>query len=582
MEDITHLYKQAPAEAEDITHMYAQSSPELPPVEGPPSSLEALGRGLEQGATFGFGDEINGALSTLLDSLRGKNSDLSVGEDYRKQRDESRANMKAAEEAHPNISMGANLAGGLLPAVATLGASVPEQAAVGLGSRVLSGMGTGLKFGALAGLGNSNADLTQGEVEQAAKDVGVGAGVGTGLGGVLGAASNPLSKLLSAIKGGAKNIGTIGPVANAGKVISQGLKGNVLIGENGAQKVGQNVIDRYGTSTLDNPENINNIVDTALGESKSAQQKALSNATEVNLGDFFTPSKSAIEAYGQTLEGSSPGTAADLAKVQQILDHYSQNGNLLSGKNAWSLKQALGKLGSGAEDGGLTDPNARMFVNRLLSPLTRDANLAEEGFGLLPGSDLMSTLLPQVPGLAEHNAKISSLLDAQKLIPSINEGMQQDAKGLGGTNAKDALANFYKNLPEDVSSGMQKADQELGQQVAAHKAIHAPTLSKGLIETTARGTIYGGLNAVAGATRALYDLTPEAIQNLASGVVKLGTKGSEQLGNILKQSADRDRIGRNALFFAIQQNPQYREILRQVLPNQEETPNATYSPNQLP
>src|SRR5580692_1031750 len=76
-----------------------------PPKEEP-GALEALGRGAVQGATFGFGDEIAGAVQSIFGSKT-----------YQQARDEARANNAAAQAAHPNFYGAGELGGGLATSV---------------------------------------------------------------------------------------------------------------------------------------------------------------------------------------------------------------------------------------------------------------------------------------------------------------------------------------------------------------------------------------------------------------------------------------------------------------------------------
>lgn len=136
--------------------------------------LESFGRSALQGLTGGFADEIAGGIEHLA-----------TGKPYSQARDESRINFKTAEEANPVTSTLGNLAGG----VASF--AVPGLGAVGKG---LSGaIQTGAKLGGIYGLGNSEADLTKGQVGDAATDALKGAGVGAVLGGASDIAGKGLS-----------------------------------------------------------------------------------------------------------------------------------------------------------------------------------------------------------------------------------------------------------------------------------------------------------------------------------------------------------------------------------------------------
>lgn len=130
------------------------------------SMLESGARGLLQGVSLGFSDEIIGALESAL-----------TNKTYKQARDESRANNERAERDNPGTYMTGEIGGG----VAT--AFVPG---VGLAGNTLKGA---VGLGAAAGLGNSKSDLTKGEVGGALLDTATGAtlgaaghGIGKGVG----------------------------------------------------------------------------------------------------------------------------------------------------------------------------------------------------------------------------------------------------------------------------------------------------------------------------------------------------------------------------------------------------------------
>lgn len=148
-----------------------------------PSGTEAVARGALQGATIGFADELAGATAIMPDvdplgspipSADEPAPSLSGAmEEYRRVRDESRAANEAAEEAHPKKFLAGQIAGGVATAPILPGGAVKG---------VLKAGGAGLGYGAVSGLGGSDADLTKGEFAKAAVDTGVGAGVGLGAG----------------------------------------------------------------------------------------------------------------------------------------------------------------------------------------------------------------------------------------------------------------------------------------------------------------------------------------------------------------------------------------------------------------
>jgi hypothetical protein len=136
-----------------------------PAADEEPGTLEAVGRGGLSGLTFGLDDEIGGVLKSAFGDKT-----------YREARDELRAKKKAAQSAHPwAYGLSEILGGAVTPGLGGAGAAKT------LGSVVKAGAATG----AVSALGNSEADLTQGDFAGAIKDTAVGAAVGGAVSGGL-------------------------------------------------------------------------------------------------------------------------------------------------------------------------------------------------------------------------------------------------------------------------------------------------------------------------------------------------------------------------------------------------------------
>ena len=138
--------------------------------------LESFLRGAAQGATLGFGDELTGAVEGAYHAATGPES---LGDAYRRSRDESRANNSVAEDANPKTYLGGQLGGGLAGAALTGGASE---------AGLIARLGQGALAGAASGAGASDADLTQGDVGGVARDAAIGGALGLGGTAALGAA----------------------------------------------------------------------------------------------------------------------------------------------------------------------------------------------------------------------------------------------------------------------------------------------------------------------------------------------------------------------------------------------------------
>lgn len=150
---------------------------------GGPGMGESLARGAAQGATLGFGDEIQGAIQAagqkvLPEALGGGGATKKGFLDlYREARDSARKDDSEAQSANPKTFVGGNLAGGLATLPLAPGGGMAVKGGT-MGARLLAAAKAGGELGAASGFGASGADLTQGDVVGAAKDAVVGGGAG--------------------------------------------------------------------------------------------------------------------------------------------------------------------------------------------------------------------------------------------------------------------------------------------------------------------------------------------------------------------------------------------------------------------
>ena len=138
-------------------------------------------RGAAQGVTMGLADEALGAIGVpvqkAMDAFTGNklNENATLKELYQRLRDDERLKDKTAKEANPKTYMGGEFAGGMASTVipGTQGNTAAKLAALG----------------GIQGLGNSTADLTEGDVTGAAIDTGIGGTLGVAAGKGLPAAA---------------------------------------------------------------------------------------------------------------------------------------------------------------------------------------------------------------------------------------------------------------------------------------------------------------------------------------------------------------------------------------------------------
>lgn len=243
------------------------------PREGP-GAIESALRGVKQGATLGFGDEITGALESAF-----------TDKTYRQSRDEARANDRAAEEAHPLAYGAGEIGGGIASSF------VPGLGAAGAGAKLGAVALRGAAQGALMGVGSSEADLTQGDVVGVARDAAVSGALGGATAGIAG-------KLLH----------------GAPERVEKRLLGNITDGATATQR--DRVVGRAGSKVGDVLEAIKG--DKAI---RAAGDDAHKLAPAI---------QSAIETTGSKLdtviEGGAPILVSDvLGKVEGVAKRIAQD-----------------------------------------------------------------------------------------------------------------------------------------------------------------------------------------------------------------------------------------------------------------
>lgn len=174
------------------------------------SAGKAALKGVQDIPTAGFGDELGGAFQAALAKLSG-DPQMDPAEVYRVARNENRAESKAAADQHPLEYYGAGAAAALPIAAATPGMKAAQGA--GLLARMGVAGVNGLAQGALAGLGNSEAE----DVPGAAKDALTGGLIGGGISAAFPLAGAGLKKAADLLDSAGINTArrAIGAVSNS-------------------------------------------------------------------------------------------------------------------------------------------------------------------------------------------------------------------------------------------------------------------------------------------------------------------------------------------------------------------------------
>lgn len=214
-----------------LRRIYVTPPTPAAPEQAPPAdrgAVDAAARGVAQGFTANFGDEIRGLVEAsganpddpasvyklISGALKYWSGDPEAKKRYDAAVARERALNKSAEEQHPIASTAGNIGGALiLPVGAGAGAA-------SLGGRVLAGAGTGAVLGGAAGAGEG-----EGAVDRISR-----AGVGAGVGGIIGGAAVPV---VSGIGYAARKVG------DAFKPIGNLARGATNVDEQAARNIAE-------------------------------------------------------------------------------------------------------------------------------------------------------------------------------------------------------------------------------------------------------------------------------------------------------------------------------------------------------
>lgn len=245
-----------------------------------------VAREIGQGLTFGWADEGEAGVRSLLPKSLG-------GGDYRTIRDDVRAKNRAYEEANPKTALALQVGGGLLTGGAGVkAASGAVQQAPSLLRAVARAMGTGAAAGAVGGAGGSEADDALG----ALKDAGVGGVVG----GAVGGSAAVLAKGVPA-------------VVRTTKALVQGQKYVPTT----AQKVGR-VLDAVQSSG----KSLDEVASTYADDSRAILAEKIGDAGKETLGSAARLGYKAPSVIKKTLDQRASG---EIPLVRKALVEATDN-----------------------------------------------------------------------------------------------------------------------------------------------------------------------------------------------------------------------------------------------------------------
>jgi hypothetical protein len=544
-------------------------------VQTEPTELESAGRGLAQGGTLGFADEIAGAGQKVGMWLQGlmNNQDLNeeskakyadlVSKSYGQGRDEYRAADVEAQKANPTAYGAGQLTGGIASGLAMGG----------------TGLGAMTAQGAVQGLGSSEADLTEGDVLGAGKDVLMGGALGAGA-GLAGKALSKVpvkdltSKISKYLGKGAEKLA----VNATGATASQASKFS--------PEAGRELLERGLVKFGDTTENIAERAAKELGESEATIGRSLSELDKQGVTVSNEKIVREIEDQINTLK-SDPSQADLVRKLQSTLNDIT-----MSGEQAVPISQAEQiKRGfqrkvnwntpetnplnakvsdvykEGVEAAALeADPAlAKQFTEAkktygLISPIEEAAQrraLAQNqtpfgGFG-----DILAGGFGSVAGIPGALAGVAA---KRVIAPRI-----ASSAAVVTDTASKALAKLVEKTPESFgkyASILKTAALKGGNSLAVADYVLSskdPEYKK--LKDAAMTAPTGKPVPLQTKNSQFVKASPQEFQNLAE---LADSRGHSSLAEVLTNSAEKDLAGKKASLFTILQNPKLRQEYNDV------------------
>jgi hypothetical protein len=520
------------------------------------SKTESALRGVAQGASLGYADELTGAGEAGLDVLTGK-SDLSdVGSAYSKHRDESRQAYDAAQKANPLTYGAGQVGGGLATAL------VP-----GLGEMNLLKLGA---LGAVQAVGDSKAD----NVGDLAKDAAIGGVTGAAAGKALEVASPYIGKAL----GGVGNF-TDGALAKIGKIgasVDEGVTQRYLANPDAVK----NALPKDDVATWimgeDGPlsQLKNHVSDldshawSLLSNEPSMDKKDVLNVGQDLVNNVLGGKNNSIMRTGG-VGASAEKLRAINSKLEEISSAY---GDQLSESDLKSIIQDLQKQAFGYE--GNPKYTAQAEGIRQLGGIYNDA--------LKKMNPLYGQAMEPV---AEATDKLNQL---QKIFVNKQDpdGLDKTLNAIKGWNSKSDVSNMKQSvgfLDQKLGTGlgdMMQATHDSGQFLKTDTNGYRKTVLGSVLGGGAGFAVGGPLGATVGSgagALVAHSLDKNAgvvFQKMLDGRLAAGdalSQVGQRLGPYAKVLADAAQRGPQAVtathFLLSQRDPKYRDMVKKLEDN---------------
>lgn len=293
-------------------------------------SLRDAGRAGAQGATLGFSDELAGAGAAMVPG----------GDDYTTARDKVRGNLSASRHINPKQTTGTELAGGILPGVASMFIPGAPAAGASFATNALRAGEVGGLLGAVGGAGMSEEEDASGIAKDAAISGGIGAVAGPVLeagGALAGAAGRRVRDAVSPASAVMRNTAPLVPKTAAADIARQEAmaQGTATI-SNLTPELQQSTLPGIGANAK---------VAMAQQEKSAARLAKLQQAKEIIGAQYnsLTQKVPLTQAVREIIKGRAKGITAQTKDVEASVLHAVRSDLKAEAKAMRNKRQAFMK-----------------------------------------------------------------------------------------------------------------------------------------------------------------------------------------------------------------------------------------------
>jgi hypothetical protein len=346
----------------------------LKPYLDPKTQTGAAARGISQGVTLGYGDEMMGLLDTAGQRLGLGGAEPEVREAdpldkeppaaaddaelYRRTRDRFRADNAVARAAHPKTFVGSEILGSL--AIPVPGSSAVKGASI-LAKAKAAAPGA-IALGAGYGLGKSDAELTGDDTEllRAMKDTAIGGaagGAGAAAGAVVGRGVEKLGTFFGKKAGdaGAKAVGFRAGIANQAENMGKTAEEMAEMG-NAARKAGlipfagskESVGLRAAAKLSQDGETIGKVYDELGASGVPADLGQIAQDASLNVAAKYARDPKTgqviLDSLGRPVrihQLPAPDQVRNMGLANKHLNDFVEAGQQSPGAEGWRLAQQM-------------------------------------------------------------------------------------------------------------------------------------------------------------------------------------------------------------------------------------------------